>query len=505
MKLIRKNQLGNPIKWEADATRFSPRPRLMLEKERRQKQLDYEKQVKDRKNKQERNRQQKLHKEQQIAKEALQNKREREQKAIETIKSGKHYEVMDQTVQELTPSAEAVAAGAPKTTFQKTPEQQFVYKATPYKGNWVEDAVAGVITAPIAGTTFLKLINNPFFRRLASQVMLDVGANSALNSAYSLTTNRNLGNDINYVTNSNIGDLATFTLSGALRRGLGKSVFNTFVNSDITKRGLETILRGSGGQSTPFYELGRIQHQRNNLEIFPKERKKAILNYILFGKEDEILEPWQYKSLATSKKNYYGGIFDKSGELQYNNDLIDQFLFGRQVSPKYLTLTNDSDFGIHTNYINNTYKNKAGDIKIYQSSVPKNTTKTNQFDLSTAQVEGTHTNLVGVSPRTTINTGGHLKLIDTSGNSIEQDIWKFNPEEFRTKWLQGNLVTSKDGYTRSTKYAYTPNPQLNSFNLSDIKSFIQQIQMNSLINSGLKILDASGTPIIIRTPYYIQN
>lgn len=215
---------------QQDNTRVVPKPRLMLPEERRQQKIKKDEEVKAKRQQEAQQRQARLNNEKQIARQALQQKHDREQKAIEVIQSGKQHMPMDQTTQvSNNPSY--------KSTFQKTPEQEYVQQAVPYKGNWVEGAVAGAITlpftGPLTGATIAKTINTSFGRQLVS----DLVANWTLNKGYELTTNRNLAKDINYISglndNNAFGSFATFGVSGGVKSLLAKPTRDLFATSVI--------------------------------------------------------------------------------------------------------------------------------------------------------------------------------------------------------------------------------------------------------------------------------
>ena len=215
---------------QQDNTRVVPKPRLMLPEERRQQKIKKDEVAKAKRYQEAQRRQARLNSEKQIARQAFQQKHDREQKAIEIIQSGKQHMPMDQTTQvSNNPSY--------KSTFQKTPEQEYVQQVVPYKGSWVEDAVAGAITlpftAPLAGAAIVKTINTSFGRQLVS----DLVANWALNKGYELTTNRNLARDINYISGLNddnaFGSFATFGVSGGAKSLLAKPTRDLFASTAI--------------------------------------------------------------------------------------------------------------------------------------------------------------------------------------------------------------------------------------------------------------------------------
>ena len=443
---------------QQDNTRVVPKPRLMLPEERRQQKIKKDEEVKTKRQQEAQQRQARLNSERQIVRQALQQKHDREQKAIEVIQSGKQHMPMDQTTQvSNNPSY--------KSTFQKTPEQEYVQQAVPYKGSWVEGAVAGAITlpltAPLAGATIVKTINTSFGRQLVS----DLIANWALNKGYEAATDRNLARDINYISgldpDNAFGSFATFGVSGPTKNLLSKAAFEGFVRTPQAKRLVEVGLR-TQSDVTDYSQV--LNHFKYNLKN-PAGRSYLLQvgKYILTG------TPKYANSLNRTFK-YTGlmGLPNFTG-----NDVVDAYVFGRTIDPRLATYEGKgTNFGVHTNYINTYYKNKKKDIPIYitdlPASVPKYEVRLKSDRLLTPiqSTSGSDGALIAVDGQNLIDTGGHI--ISKSGNLEQhQDIWKFNTDY-------------------SNKYHVNTDQSLRG----------------SLNRFGLKLVDRVSTPIIFRTPIF---
>lgn len=165
-------------------------------------------------------------------------------------------------------------------------------------------------------------------------------------------------------------------------------------------------------------------------------------------------------------------------------DMVDTYIYGKPLDPRYFI--ESSDFGPHTDYVSKFYPTsrvKAYEIKpefAYRmrgiqeplasaSGVSKTPTK-----LQTKGIEGNirldNTHIGDMS----IDTAGHLLQKGTVTNSSgfpidvirQQDIWKFNPNEYVKKYFRLTPVLQK---------------------------------------LGLHFLDAAGTPVIVRTPWQFYN
>lgn len=211
------------------------------------------------------------------------------------------------------------------------------------------------------------------------------------------------------------------------------------------KRGVEVLMRTSN-DANPIEDIVYHFNKAN-----PK-KKFGVTSYISTGIGYNTLAPEAYTGFQKAAKG---------------NDMIDAFLYSKTINPSYNVKKVDYDYGPHSDYIRTTYPYK--DIPVYEN--------TSTIDFFTNKPKKSATNITSTFDwkgannnldfgNNGVDAAGHLVQEGTSnGKQIyrAQDIWKFNPNEYKKKW--------------------------NSFEL-DKKAIL-----------GLKLLDYLGTPIIVRTPW----
>ena len=282
-------------------------------------------------------------------------------------------------------------------------------------------------------------------------------------------------------------------------RNVASSV--TRYSQNVGKRAVETAMR-----TTPY--ANPIPEISNNFHIMlqgnngGRTRLFHIGNYILTGKR--IGPKGYYNSFAPFVQlngsfinrpglksrikaftqpegvSYaFSGHVNSLGQVpQYTggNDMIDAFLYGSTIDPKYGVLRVNPDYRIHTDYINKWYPNKK--IQVYEvqnsSGIPEDQvtfqsswTPSNEF----SQDFGTNYNNI-------LNAAGHLKQTGIyNGRKVRrrQDIWKFNPTEYKQKWFENRRL-------------YTDEP----------------LWKKKLLDSGLRYVDRIGTPVITRTGWVYE-
>lgn len=293
-------------------------------------------------------------------------------------------------------------------------------------------------------------------------------------------------------------DLTTPLAANGIRN-VASSV--TRYSQNVGKRAVETAMR-----TTPY--ANPIPEISNNFHIMlqgnngGRTRLFHIGNYILTGKRTgpkgyyNSFAPFvQLNSSFTNRPGLksrikaftqpkgvsyaFSGHVDSLGQvLQYTggNDIIDAFLYGSTIDPKYGVLRVNPDYRIHTDYINKWYPNKK--IQVYEvqnsSGIPEDQVTfqsswapSNEF----SQDFGTNYNNI-------LNAAGHLKQTGIyNGCKVirRQDIWKFNPTEYKQKWFENRKL-------------YTDEP----------------LWKKKLLDSGLRYVDRIGTPVITRTKWVYE-
>lgn len=145
------------------------------------------------------------------------------------------------------------------------------------------------------------------------------------------------------------------------------------------------------------------------------QRMKAIGKYIFSGRTTGKKGYYNSLRVGNPEENYYGGFDWIPENLRGKNDVIDAFLYGKEIDPGFGLYRKaiGKDFGIHTDYISKYYPWKSKNIQIYSTS--KNDPLSDKIKLN-------GTRGVDSEIETTANVGydaaGHLKSLgtDAAGN-----------------------------------------------------------------------------------------
>lgn len=189
------------------------------------------------------------------------------------------------------------------------------------------------------------------------------------------------------------------------------------------RKGIKSMIKGKDGGGKRLLDIGK---------------------YWFTGKKTG--EKGWYNSFAP-KGHYYGGITDplvtdgfyRSGETP---DLIDAGLYGETIDPAFgfKKIDNTGDFSIHNDYIKSEkplYKEKANDIQIYDSDL-------SNIDPSDVDIKDTHAVRKSIYSSTgKVDAAGHLEALGVQKGTnnpvdMEQDVWKFDPEDYVGNWLSKN-------------------------------------------------------------------
>lgn len=289
-------------------------------------------------------------------------------------------------------------------------------------------------------------------------------------------------------------------IGGGLGSQVGKVpslAYKGFLRMPQTKRAVEVAMRTSKSSNPIQPMIDSIRVLRNTKE--GRTQLKDVAKYIALGKR-QTNRP--YRSLAGYNNPYepveYGGILypDENNYLRPAKDLIDAYLYGDVIDPRFLKLIDKGkNFGIHTDYINKYYKGKAKNIPVYEGGLGDDglgefgdplsaISPVNNIDYKTAVIKGAHGEIRSLVPEHPINTAGHLIAQDAQGNRISQDIWKFNPDEYTNKWLGDSNY--KIGIKDIVK-----DPGI-------IKDYVRY-HLAEVPKYGLKIVNDIGTPVVIRS------
>lgn len=293
-----------------------------------------------------------------------------------------------------------------------------------------------------------------------------------------------------------------FELAPAIMRGYNAA---RNVGTNIQRRAVETAMRTTDLKN-PIPEI--ISGFKRTLSDSYEGGIPRLLNigkYILTGQRtgpkgyyNSLAEYFNYNTSSPKTNTFLNNLFRPSGQsraytgfldgLAYRpyikfegNDYIDAFLYNKTIDPRYgLRLVDTNDFGVHSNYIANRYGPKASQIKIYEpvsndSRVVSQIDKSKLMDYKVTGGEGHKISFGSFDPDGNWiipNVGGHQVESGVYNRNLyvrEQDIWKFNPEDYINR------------------------------NLPNFQSLPKWKQ--GLLKYGLKKVDQLGTPVITRTPW----
>lgn len=277
--------------------------------------------------------------------------------------------------------------------------------------------------------------------------------------------------------------------------------------ANVEKRGVEMAMKttDSPNPTTPIrMTLNNAKKNLKNLPLNHEQNKltRDRLFYLLFGKKGKI----GYNNLAPlHPERVYNGVYSNVPSLKANPyytieegkaGVIDKALgSSKELDPAIGKLDKDQSFGVHESY--RGYNNK--DIQVYELNVDKPPLNTDFVPSEQNILDGknvlSQNSSIDLSNGTGFNSAGHLReyRINPTTGRIEyrdQDIWKFNPEDFERKWL----LQTRD---------------LRNWNKLSLKEKQEMLvpyrKEHPFIDAGLRLVDRTITPHIYRTPWFDAN
>lgn len=210
---------------------------------------------------------------------------------------------------------------------------------------------------------------------------------------------------------------------------------------------------------------------------------------------------------------YTGGFWSR--QLPRRNgygDIVDAYLYGTQINPEYglnrISVGNLNDFGIHKNYVLENYPNKSKDIPVYETTFNSNDTPVNNQVINNKFYSSGNGDITTGTHR--YDAAGHLiesgEQVDLNGNPIQsikydlydngylrwRDLGKLPTgiEKFPNRYTYIEKPTIKQAYRSQDIWKYNPNEYNQKWNIN-----------NPLLKLGVRFIDKTGTPIIVRTPW----
>lgn len=392
----------------------------------------------------------------------------------------------------------------------------FAVASAPFVAGAAE-AAPTVASALAPGSTFWM---NPLTQQMAASTLGGTAVDVASKATTGKTWGENVSDAVHQTTGFNpqdtflgsvLADIINpgfFVPYGAVSSNTARAIegispINRAVKNyadNVERRAAETVMR-----TTPLFnplpEAKRGLIGMWNGEIGGKQRLAHIANYVFTGRKVgpkgyyNSFAGFQPTNLANIVKNptwterleafrhptgtsqAYSGFVDVNGQvplMKERNDIIDAFLFGRDIDPSFgvKKLTIGESFGPHTEYVASKYATKAKDIPVYEMNTPEGI----EVATPVGEWKGVENGLFDGGSGDFLNVAGHIgtKGITPEGTNVvmKQDIWKFNPEDYFSRWLQ-----NKRPYEE----------------MSPWKKKAAQF--------GLQEIDRLGTPIITRTKW----
>ena len=325
-----------------------------------------------------------------------------------------------------------------------------------------------------------------------------IGA-TAVNATSKVTTGKTWGEQVAQSTGVS-SDFGEFTNPGFVLSPLAYNASAKYLQN-VGRRVTETAMR-----TTPY--ANPIPEISNNFHIMlhgnngGKGRLLHIGNYILTGKRvgpkgyyNSFAPFTQLNDIIVTKPSLrsrmkaftqpegtsfaFSGYVDRLGQVPPytgGNDIIDAFLYQKTIDPKYGVRRINSDYGIHTDYVNKWYPNKK--VQVYEVQNSSGIPEVEVTDKSSWLPSTEFSKDFGTNYDNVLNAAGHLKQTGIYNNARvirRQDIWKFNPTEYKQKWFEN-------------KRLYTDEP----------------LWKKKLLDMGLRYVDRIGTPIITRTKWIYE-
>ena len=347
--------------------------------------------------------------------------------------------------------------------------------------------MAAAFAAPSLISLGAQAAMNPF-ARAAFDLFGDIdGARNFFSDNGVQKTVRKAGEgDVWGAVKSGIGDVMDLTGIGGTVRKVSNPIrtARNLAGTDVGKRMAEVVMRQS---SSPFRSLREVIGGRRTW------RGTGLLNnleFILTGDRSK-MHVGDYNGLI--------GFSSFDGEMERNGtDLIGAYLYGNTLDPRLGTRVYNPDYGVHAGYVAERYPGRR--IPVYEVG-ETGTGNAGQIWLDDMQVKalmngssvGSHDMIPTKSNQTAINAAGH-RLVPTTVNGkpgfYQQDIWKFNPDDYMKKWDIDHPSLMHDANSPVQKFLLKT--------ADDVQSYFRRL--------GVNYIDAAGTPVITRsTPVEFTN
>lgn len=260
-------------------------------------------------------------------------------------------------------------------------------------------------------------------------------------------------------------------MAGLVAGGTG---FNWGTNA--TKRAIETAMHTTS-ETNPIPRLLR------NFKRSSFNGKLNVAKYVLTGKNNngtsntlgEYIDP----RTGEIGPGYYTGLTGVSNRAAAigstsEDDMVQTYLYRRPL--KNMTeITEPNSYGVHEKYISDTYPGKK--IPVYEMEPPLRARTVSDDQVLSKSTHGSNDYIFGTGldgKPIYYDAAGHMvetgKLATGKTVQRQQDIWKFNSEDYMKRWLVHDTNPFKRG----------------------------------IFKWGLDVVDHHGTPVVVRSPWIVQ-
>ena len=293
---------------------------------------------------------------------------------------------------------------------------------------------------------------------------------------------------IGYGSTSGIGKIAggvnNYT-NNVLKRGAEVAMRTTPLANPIpeVKNGVALLWNGQNGGKA------RMAHIANYIltgaKRGPKGYYNSVAGYIPLNSSNllsdvSLSQRWHDFLHPNGQSFAYSGFVNNVGrvpKITERNDIIDAFLYNKKIDPSFglVEVSKGKGFGPHTRYVAENYADKVNSIPVYEFNNIDHPVSSTEL-VSISPWEGAERGLFTSNYDDFLNAAGHLKQqgVTTDGMRAvrRQDIWKFNPKEYMSKWVENERA-----YQEASPFT------------------------RAIINLGINKLDKLGTPIITKTKW----
>lgn len=341
-------------------------------------------------------------------------------------------------------------------------ELKYSYKNNiPIKGKYTIPAIGLSALGALGGSSIIGSIATRGLANTAFDAGVSALGGGAVDMSSRLITGNSLGKNIENISQGYVPEtVGAFVNPGfALTpHVLGNAATRMIAGTNIGKRAIETAMRTSSN-ANPLPAL------YTGIKKSSLDRKKKVLRYIFTGKQQDTPG---YNHWGIIQDKPYQGLFgDTFNPQEGYGDVIDAYLWSKELDPRIARRVEGDPLGVHEKYVIDNYPTKK--VRVYQTEPQLQ--EGQQIVTNPEKIEGIYKTIKDDGSFAT-STGMHT--YDAQGHVLQdfgdetfrrQDIWKFLASDYMKKYG-------------------SKKPSLKS----------------RFVKWGLNTVDRAGNPIIVRTP-----